>query len=68
MPMDIARQGVQRLMTDGAHIVEVLPTEEYANEHLRGALTLPLDNFTRESVERLLRRDRPVVLYCQNSQ
>lgn len=34
MPTEISRDDVQRLTTSGAHLVEVLPPEEYQQEHL----------------------------------
>src|SRR5207248_2690889 len=68
MPTDIQRDAVQRLQAEGAQLVEALPPEEYAAEHLRGAISLPLEDLCRETSERLLQRDRPVIVYCQDSQ
>ena len=42
MPEAIDRERVQALVRDGAQLVEVLPAEEYEDEHLRGAVNLPL--------------------------
>jgi rhodanese-related sulfurtransferase len=63
MPTKIAREEVQRLVREGAQLVEVLPEDEYAEEHLPGAINLPLKEIDRRSVERL-RRDAPVITYC----
>jgi rhodanese-related sulfurtransferase len=47
--------------------VEVLPAAQYADEHLAGAISLPLKALTQQSAERLLRRDAPVVVYCNDT-
>jgi rhodanese-related sulfurtransferase/CBS domain-containing protein len=54
---------VERLASEGATIIEVLPPEEYEEEHLAGALSIPLKRLDRSSVEEL-DRSRPVVVYC----
>jgi rhodanese-related sulfurtransferase len=63
MPISINRSEVQRLVAGGAQLVEVLPEEEYAEEHLPGAIHLPLKSLTARSA-RTLDRSRPVVVYC----
>ena len=42
MPTDINRNDVQRLIVDGAQLVEVLPADEYNEAHLPGAINIPL--------------------------
>ena len=66
MPTDIGRDEVRRLAADGAQVVEVLPAEEYAQAHLPSAINLPLKQLTRAEAERLLRRDTPVMVYCND--
>ncbi|TMD97298.1 MAG: rhodanese-like domain-containing protein [Chloroflexi bacterium] len=66
--LDVDRQRVRELMASGAQLVEVLPAEEYREEHLPGALHLPLERLDGPRAERLLRRDRPVVVYCFDHQ
>jgi rhodanese-related sulfurtransferase len=63
VPTQIERGEVQRLMQEGAQVVEVLPKEEYEEEHLPGAINLPLRQIEDQATE-LLDRDRPVVVYC----
>jgi rhodanese-related sulfurtransferase len=63
-PNPIARADVQRLVAAGSQLVEVLPRVEYDEEHLPGALHLPLKSLTRDTAERTLERGRPVVVYC----
>jgi rhodanese-related sulfurtransferase len=67
MPTSIDREGVRRLLEEGAQLVEVLPAEEYAEEHLPGAINLPLKELGRETV-RELDRARPVIVYCHDYQ
>ena len=63
MPTDIDRTELQRLVERGAQLVEVLPKEEYEEEHLPGAINIPLRNLDKEARERL-DPQRPVVVYC----
>jgi rhodanese-related sulfurtransferase len=68
MPTPVDRQDVQRLLAaDQAQLVEVLPRAEYEDEHLPGAINIPLKELNRESA-RQLRRDRPVIVYCHDYQ
>jgi rhodanese-related sulfurtransferase len=68
MPSEIDRHEMRRLVEDGAQLVEVLPAEEYRTEHLPGAISLPLKELRRDTAERLLHRERPVVVYCADAQ
>ncbi len=54
-------------MREGAQIVDVLPSEEFAEEHLPGAVNIPLKELDESSAARL-RKDRPVVVYCHDLQ
>jgi rhodanese-related sulfurtransferase len=67
MPEAIDRDGVMALRARGAQVVEVLPAKEYRQEHLPGAINLSLTELDAESVGRL-RKDRPVIVYCQDNQ
>ena len=65
MSRDIDRHEVRRLLDQGAQLVEVLPAEEYDQEHLPGAINIPLKALTRQAATRL-RRERPVIVYCND--
>ena len=67
MPKEASRDDVQRLLTEGAQLVDVLPADEYAAEHLAGAINIPLKTLTRETAARL-DPTRPVVVYCWDTQ
>jgi len=66
MPADATRADVQRLFTEGAQLVEVLPPAEYEEAHLPGAINLPLKELTRQAARRL-DRARPVIVYCYDT-
>ena len=63
MPTAVSREDVQRLLRDGAQLIEVMPAEEYEQEHIDGAANLPLEDLDAEAAGRL-DRDRPVITYC----
>jgi len=67
MPTPIDREHVQRLLAGGAQLVEVLPNAEYEDEHLPGAINIPLKTLDRETT-RQLDRGRPVIVYCNDYQ
>ncbi|MEV0807778.1 rhodanese-like domain-containing protein [Micromonospora sp. NPDC050200] len=51
------------LLDAGAQLVEVLPAAEYADQHLPGALNIPLKTLNPDTTA-ALHRTRPVVVYC----
>jgi rhodanese-related sulfurtransferase len=63
MPESIDRPRVQELLASGAQLVEVLPKNEYEDEHLPGAINLPLRRLETEARD-LLDPSRPVIVYC----
>ena len=63
MPRPIDRNEVRRLTAAGAQLVEVLPEAEYLEEHLPGAISIPLRRIDAEAPQRL-DRTRPVIVYC----
>lgn len=66
MPTEINAYEVQRLVRDeGALLVEVLPEGEYEEEHLPGAVNIPLKRLTKEAMARY-DRSRPVIAYCHD--
>jgi rhodanese-related sulfurtransferase len=63
MPKTIDREEVRRLLDDGAQLVEVLPVDEYEEDHLPGAISLPLRRIDREATT-VLDQSRPAIVYC----
>jgi rhodanese-related sulfurtransferase len=60
---EIDRNQVRRLMEAGAQLVDVLPAREYGEDHLPGAINLPLRKIEAEAT-RVLDATRPVIVYC----
>lgn len=67
MPTSIDRERVQQLLSEGAQLVEVLPRTEYEDEHLPGAISIPLKELDGERA-RGLERSRPIIAYCYDYQ
>jgi rhodanese-related sulfurtransferase len=54
---------LRELLDAGAQLVEVLPQEEYDEEHLPGAVNIPLKTLDAETTA-TLDKANPVVVYC----
>jgi rhodanese-related sulfurtransferase len=67
MPTRIDRDEVRRLLAEGARLVEVLPSAEFEEQHLPGAINIPLEELDRETTLQL-ERGRPVIVYCHDYQ
>jgi rhodanese-related sulfurtransferase len=63
MPKEIDRERLRRMVERGAQLVEVLPAEEYVEDHLPGAISLPLRHID-EVGAKVLDKTRPVIVYC----
>jgi phage shock protein E len=57
---------VRELLAEGAQLVEVLPRREYEEQHLPGAVSVPLKEMDAGTVAGLDRK-APVVVYCWDS-
>jgi rhodanese-related sulfurtransferase len=66
MPGGIDREELRRLLEKGAQLVDVLPSPEFEEEHLPGAIHMPLRQIESGAIERL-DRNRPVIVYCWDS-
>ncbi len=64
MPREIDLHDLRSLLArEGTQLVEVLPEREYDEEHLPGAINIPLKSLNRDSVKGL-DPARPTVVYC----
>ncbi len=63
MPTDISRDTVQELVAEGAQLIDVRPDQEFQEEHIAGAINLPLKTLDATTASRALERSRPVVVY-----
>lgn len=66
MPTEIGRENAQQLVAEGAQLVEVLPREEFDEQHLPGAIHIPLRKID-PGVGASLAAGRPVIVYCWDS-
>jgi rhodanese-related sulfurtransferase len=67
MPTNIDRNQVQKLLEEGAQLVEVLPADVYEEEHLPGARNIPLAQLDEQGIAGL-QRERAVIVYCHDAQ
>src|SRR5215217_1807441 len=65
MPTRIEIRELRSLMDRGAQLVEVLPREEYDEEHLPGAVNIPVKELDAETTARLDKRN-PLIVYCSD--
>jgi len=66
VPVEIDADGVRRLMSEeGALLLEVLPEDEYREEHLPGAMNIPLKALNAKAVASIDRL-RPIIVYCND--
>lgn len=65
MPSTIALDELQRLIQQAALLIDVLPADEYAREHLPRAINLPLKTLSRATAA-TLPRDRVIIVYCHD--
>src|SRR3954470_4562284 len=63
MSSRIEIDALRELLDEGAQLVEVLPAEEYEEEHLPGAINIPLKELDAETTAGLDKR-KPVIVYC----
>jgi rhodanese-related sulfurtransferase len=67
-PRSIDRDEVRRLLAEeNGQLVEVLPAREFSEEHIVGAINIPLKEVD-ERAPRELDPERPVIVYCNDYQ
>jgi rhodanese-related sulfurtransferase len=66
MPSEVfSVSDVQRLLDQGAQLVDVLGDDEFEHDHLPGAINIPLKRLDEKTVAGL-DRERPVLVYCND--
>jgi rhodanese-related sulfurtransferase len=60
---EVSRDEAQKLIEDGAQLVDVRAGHEWGAGHIAGAKHLPLAELAERTAE--LDQERPVVLYCR---
>jgi rhodanese-related sulfurtransferase len=67
MPKMIELEEVQRLVGDGAQLLDVMSRSEYEESHLPGAVHISLKELDPRTAT-ALDRGRPVITYCYDYQ
>jgi len=67
MPKMIELDEVQRLLSEGVQLLDVMSREAYEGSHLPGAIHISLKELDEQSTGRL-DRDRPIITYCSDYQ
>ena len=62
-PREVSREEAQRLLGDGAQLIDVRADHEWEAGRIAGATHLPLAELAERAGE--IDRDRPVVVYCR---
>ncbi len=60
---EVSREEAQKLIDEGAQLVDVRADHEWEVGHIAGATHLPLDEVAARAGE--IDKERPVVLYCR---
>ena len=66
MPTSIDLVELKRLLDQGVQLIDVLAPDEFADEHLPGAVNIPLKQLDAESAAQLNPR-KPVAVYCHDA-
>ena len=66
MAAKVTAEQVRDLVDAGGQLLEVLPREEYEEQHLPGAISLPLKELDADAVAGLS-RDKAAIVYCWDS-
>jgi rhodanese-related sulfurtransferase len=67
MPTTLDRSRLREMLAAGAQLVDVLTRREYDEEHLPGAVSIPLRELNRTTTGQL-DRTRPIIVYCYDYQ
>ena len=67
MAVQVGRKEVQTMMTEGAVLIDTLPDGEYAEEHIAGAVNIPLKKLDRQTTAHLA-KDDALVVYCYDTE
>jgi rhodanese-related sulfurtransferase len=60
---EVSREEAQKLIDEGAQLIDVRADHEWEVGHIAGATHLPLDELAARAGE--IDKERPVVLYCR---
>ena len=60
---EVSREQAQKLVDEGAQLIDVRADHEWETGHLPGAVHIPLAELPQRARE--IDKDRPVILYCR---
>ena len=63
---DINRNELEKLLKDGAVLVDVRSPQEYKEGHLEGAISIPEYEIISKHSSNFKSRDEVIILYCSN--
>ena len=66
MPQSVNVAQVKELLKEGSQLVDVLAPEEYVEEHLPGAINIPIKQLDADTAAQL-DRSKPVIAYCHDA-
>jgi rhodanese-related sulfurtransferase len=55
------------MTADGAVLIDTLPESEYAEEHIAGAVNIPLRKLDRQTTAHLA-KDDALIVYCYDTE
>ena len=67
MAVHITRDDVQQMTVEGAVLIDTLPEGEYAEEHIVGAVNIPLKRLDRQATAHLA-KDDALIVYCYDTE
>ena len=67
MPTEINREDVRTMLVSGAQIIEALPSKQFEDEHLPGAINIPLKTLDGQTAA-ALDHNKPVIVYGHDYQ
>jgi rhodanese-related sulfurtransferase len=63
----ISRDDVHRMTAERAVLIDTLPEREYAEEHIAGAVNIPLKKLDRQTTAHMA-KDDALVVYCYDTE
>ena len=67
MAVQITREDVQKMTAEGAVLIDTLPENEYAEEHIAGTVNIPLKQLDRQTTAHLA-KDDALIVYCYDTE
>lgn len=57
----------EKIINENAILLDVRTEEEYNEEHIDGAILLPLDSINKENIEKIINdKEQVIIVYCRS--